>query len=250
MKDNEKLDYKNINGLVQTARVILKLGLVLAICGLIAIGFVILEKTQILGIIGTILGLLLPLFIGFVVAWLFEPLIKYFEGKNITRKLSTVIVYVVFILVLMLLIGLVIPEFISQLKDLISQAPVFLNKGKELVVNLFSRIKDSEIDINKIQTDIIVQFENFVNNFASNSLTNLINGITNVFSEGFKVVLGLIIGFYLSLDFEKVVNGMKSYMPRKHKKDIQYLLDNLNNMARSYVSGTLFTSLIVAFLTF
>ena len=250
MKDKEKLDYKNLNALIQTARVILKLGLVLAICSLVIFGFVILEKTQILSIIGTILKLMLPLFIGFAVAWLFEPMIKEIEKRNITRKLSTVIVYVVFILILALLIGLVIPEFVSQLKELISQAPVFLNKGKEFVINLFSRIGDSELDINKIQSDIIGQLENFVNNFASNSLTGIINGITNIFSEGIQFVLGLIIGFYLSLDFEKVISRMHQYIPRKHKKDASYLLENLNNMARGYVSGTLFTSLIVAFLIF
>lgn len=250
MKDREKLDYKNLNALIQTSRVILKLGLVLAICGVVIFGFVILEKTQILGIIGTILGLMLPLFIGFAVAWLFEPMIKYLEKKDVTRKLATTIVYVVFILVLVLLIGLVIPEFISQLKELISQAPVFLNKGKELVVSLFSKIGESEIDINKIQTDIIGQFESFVNNFASNSLTGIVNGVTTFLSEGLQVVVGLIIGFYLSLDFEKYVSRMKNYIPRRHKKDANYLMENLNNMARGYVSGTLFTSLIVAFLVF
>ena len=250
MKDKEKLDYKNLNALIQTSRVILKLGLVLAICGLVIFGFIILEKTQILGIIGTILGLMLPLFIGIAVAWLFEPMIRYLEKKDITRKLATTIVYVVFMLVLLLLIGLVIPEFISQLKELISQAPVFLSKGREFVIGLFSKIGDSEIDINKIQTDIINQFEGFVNNFASNSLTGIVNGITNVFSQGLQVIVGLIIGFYLSLDFEKYVSRMKNYIPRRHKEDANYLLNNLNTMARGYVSGTLFTSLIVAFLIF
>ena len=250
MKDNEKLDYRNLNALIQTSRVILKLGLVLAICGLVVFGFVILEKTQILNIIGTILGLMLPLFLGFAIAWVFEPAIKYFEKQNITRKLSTVIVYVLFILVLVLLIGLVIPEFISQLKDLISQAPLFLTKVKDFVVNLFSRIKDSELDINQIQNDIIMQFESFVNNFASSSLSGIVNTVSKIFTDGLQAVLGLIIGFYLSLDFSKVVNRIKSYIPRKYKKDANYLLENLNNMARGYVSGTLFTSLIVSFLTF
>jgi len=250
MRDKEKLDYKNLNALIQTSRVILKLGLVLAICGLIVFGFVILEKTQILKIIGTILGLLLPLFIGLAVAWLFEPMIKYLEGKDLSRKLSTTIVYVVFILVLILLVGLVVPEFISQLKELISQAPLFLNKGRDFVVGLFSKFGESEIDLNKIQNDILIQFEGFVNNFASNSLTGIVNGITTIFSKGLQVAIGLIIGFYLSLSFEKVTTSMKSYVPRKHKKDVNYILENLNIMARGYVSGTLFTSLIVAFLVF
>lgn len=253
MKDKEKkekLDYGNLNALIQTSRVILKIGLILAICGLVVFGFVILEKTQILSIIGTILSLIMPLFIGFAVAWLFEPLIKYFEGKSVSRKLSTTIVYILFILVLIILLGLVVPEFISQLKELISQVPLFLNDAKSFITNLFSKFADSEIDVATLQNDLIRQLESFLNNFTSNSVSSIVNGVTNVLSEGFKVILGLIIGFYISLDFDKVVGHIVDYIPKRHKKDLSKVLDELNIMARNYVSGTLFTSLIVAFLVF
>lgn len=253
MKDKEKkekLDYGNLNALIQTSRVILKIGLILAICGLVVFGFVILEKTQILSIIGTILSLIMPLFIGFAVAWLFEPLIKYFEGKSVSRKLSTIIVYILFILVLIILLGLVVPEFISQLKELISQVPLFLNDAKSFITNLFSKFADSEIDVATLQNDLIRQLESFLNNFTSNSVSSIVNGVTNVLSEGFKVILGLIIGFYISLDFDKVVGHIVDYIPKRHKKDLSKVFDELNIMARNYVSGTLFTSLIVAFLVF
>lgn len=253
MKDKEKkekLDYGNLNALIQTSRVILKIGLILAICGLVVFGFVILEKTQILSIIGTILSLIMPLFIGFAVAWLFEPLIKYFESKSVSRKLSTIIVYILFILVLIILLGLVVPEFISQLKELISQVPLFLNDAKSFITNLFSKFADSEIDVATLQNDLIRQLESFLNNFTSNSVSSIVNGVTNVLSEGFKVILGLIIGFYISLDFDKVVGHIVDYIPKRHKKDLSKVLDELNIMARNYVSGTLFTSLIVAFLVF
>ena len=121
-----KIDYKNLNALIQTARVILKILLILSICGIVIFAFVFLEKTQILNIIGTIISICMPLFIGLGVAWLFEPLIRYLEKKNIGRKLSTIICYIGFILFLIILILLVVPEFISQLKELIGQVPGFL----------------------------------------------------------------------------------------------------------------------------
>ena len=52
-KKNDKLDYRNLNALIQTARVILKLLLILSICGIVIFGFIFLEKTQILNIFGT-----------------------------------------------------------------------------------------------------------------------------------------------------------------------------------------------------
>lgn len=245
-----KIDYKNLNALIQTARVILKILLILSICGIVIFAFIFLEKTQILNIIGTILSICMPLFIGLGVAWLFEPLIKWLEKKNIGRKIATTIVYICFILFLILLIVLVVPEFISQLKELIGQVPGFLLQIKNFIANFFDKFQDSQIDINTIESNIIGQIENFANGLTTNSLSGILNAVTKVISSSAGVALGILIGFYFSLDFDKLKDRIRSWIPVKHKKETFKVLNELNIMARGYVSGTLFTSLGVAFFTF
>lgn len=249
-KKNEKINYKNLNALIKTARVILKLLLILSICGIVIFCFVFLEKTQIINIIGTILKISMPLFIGLGFAWLVEPMIRYLEKNKLSRKISTSIVYIIFVLILILLIVLVVPEFISQLRELIGQVPSFVIEIKDFITNLFSKFKDSEIDINTIQTNIITQLETFAANFTNNSLSGIINAITSIISSGASVLLGILIGFYFSLDFDKICSRLKSWIPLKNKEETTKVLDELNNMARGYVSGTLFTSLVVTFFTF
>ena len=245
-----KIDYKNLNALIQTARVILKILLILAICGIVIFAFVFLEKTQILNIIGTILSICLPLFIGLGVAWLFEPLIIMLENKNIGRKIATTIVYIGFVLVLILLMVLVVPEFISQLKELIGQVPGFLVRIKDFITSIFDNFKDSEIDINSIESNIISQVENFANSLTTDSLSGIIDTITKIISSSAGVALGILIGFYFSLDFNKLKTIIKTWIPLRHKKETFKVINELNLMARGYVSGTLFTSLGVAFFTF
>ena len=249
-KKNEKLDYKNLNALIQTARVILKILLILSICGIVVFCFIFLEKTQILNIIGTILSICMPLFIGLGFAWLVEPMIKYLENKKLSRKLSTFIVYILFVLVLILLMVLVVPEFISQLRELIGQVPAFLVKIKELISNIFSKFKDSEIDLSTIQTNLITQVEKLANGLTTNSLTGIVNTITSILSSSASVLLGIMIGFYFSLDFDKLKKRIKGWIPLKNKNETFHVLYELNAMARGYVSGTLFSSLIVSFFTF
>lgn len=248
--EKEKLDFKNLNALIQTARVILKLGLILAICALVIFGFVILEKTQLLDIIGTILNIISPLFIGLVIAWIFEPLIKSLEKRKVARIWSTVIIYVSFALCIILLVVLVVPEFISQLKELIAQVPSFLTEAKTFIANLFSKFNGSEVDITTIQNNITTQFENLLNNFTSSSLSTIIPGITNLISNGARFILGVLVGFYMSLDFEKVGIFINSYIPLRFKKEVTMLSSDMGSMTRSYINGTLFTSLIVIVLTF
>lgn len=246
----DKIDYKNLNALIQTARVILKILLVLSLCGIVIFAFIFLEKTQILNILGTIISICLPLFIGFGFAWLVEPMIKYFEKQKISRKLSTFIVYALFVLILIILLLLVVPEFISQLRELIGQVPNFVSSIKDFIVNFFSKFKDSEIDINTIQTNIITQLENAATSLTNNSLSGIVNAVTRILSSGATVILGIIIGLYFSLDFDKIQHHIKNLIPKKHKEDGDRLLHELNTMARGYVSGTLFTSLVVTFFTF
>ena len=249
-KKNEKIDYKNLNALIGTARVILKLLLILSICGIIIFGFVFLEKTQIINIIGTIFSISMPLFVGLLFAWLFEPIIEILEKKKIKRKYATTIVYVLFFLILILLIGLVVPEFISQLKDLIGQVPAFLVKIKEFVMNIFSKFEDGNMDLSGVESNIITQVESFANGLTSDSLSGVINAVTSIISSGAGVILGILIGFYFSLDFDKLKLRLRGCIPVKYKEETLKLCHELNNMARSYVSGTLFTSLAVAFFTF
>ena len=249
-KKNDKIDYQNLNALIQTARVILKILLILSVCGIIIFAFIFLEKTQILNIIGTIISISMPLFIGFGFAWLVEPMIRYLERKKLSRKLSTFIVYVLFILVLVLLLVLVVPEFISQVRELIGQVPSFVSDIKNFITNLFEKFKDSEIDINTIQNNIITQLENFATNLTNNSLSGIVNAVTKILSSSATVILGIIIGLYFSLDFDKIQYHIKSWIPKKHKAEGDKLLHELNVMARGYVSGTLFTSLVVTFFTF
>ena len=249
-KKDDKLNYKNLNALIQTARVILKILLILSLCGIVIFGFIFLEKTQILNILGTIISICLPLFIGFGFAWLVEPMIKSLERKKLSRKLSTFIVYILFVLVLILLLVLVVPEFISQLRELIGQVPSFVADIKDFITNLFSKFKDSEIDINAIQTNIITQLENFATGLTNNSLSGIVNTITKIISSSATVILGIIIGLYFSLDFNKITSFIKSLIPKKHKEDGDRILHELNTMARGYVNGTLFTSLVVTFFTF
>lgn len=246
----EKLDYRNLNALIQTARVILKILLILSLCGIVIFGFIFLEKTQILSIIGTILSICMPLFIGFGFAWLVEPMIKTFEAKKLSRKLSTFIVYALFVLILILLLVLVVPEFISQLRELIGQVPSFVSSIKNFVTNILSKFKDTEIDIVAIQGNIFTQLESIATGITNNSLSNIVNTVTKILSSSATVLLGIIIAVYFSFDFDKIQTRIKSLIPRKHKKEGEKLLHELNAMARGYVNGTLFTSLVVTFLTF
>ena len=250
MKDKEKIDYEGLNSIIRTGKVVLKFFTIALIFGLIIAFFIILEKVEFLKILITILNLLIPLFVGWALAWLVEPLIKILERKNIKRKWGTTIVYLLFIVVMVLLIVLVVPEFINQFKELITQLPNYLAKVKDFIANLFSKFDTNALDIATIQTDINNQLEKYVTDFTSNGLSGVVSVVTSILSSGVTVGLSLIIAFYFSLSFDKMTKKVNSTLPKNHRNEIINILGQIGDMTRRYVNGTLFSSLIVTIFTF
>ncbi|MBP5684760.1 MAG: AI-2E family transporter [Bacilli bacterium] len=248
-KSENKIDYNELNGLIKNGRVVTKFLVISLILSFIIFGFIILEKTNILSIIGTLLRLMLPLFIGWMLSWLVEPLIKYLEEKKIKRPLGTTIVYLALLIVMIIIIVLVVPEFINQLKELIGQLPNYLSKIKDFISGIFKRFDNSEIDVNSIQLEINAQIEKYVTEFTSNGLSGVVNVITKILSSGVTVGLSLIIGFYISLRYDKYSTKFNENIPKKHRSEVLILLGKIGEMTRRYVNGTLFSSVIVTIFT-
>ena len=146
---------------------------------------------------------------------------------------------------MVLLIVLVVPEFINQLKELISQLPNYLSKVKDFISNLFNRFDTDALDIAAIQNDINTQLEKYVTDFTSNGLTGIVSVVTSILSSGLTVGLSLIIAFYFSLGFDKMAKKVNNTLPKNHRNEIINILGQIGDMTRRYVNGTLFSSLIV-----
>ena len=93
--------------------------ILLLIIGVYAITLI-LEKWGLITFIFTILKILIPFFIGLVIAWLLNPAVIYLEKKDINRTFGTIIVYFALILSIYVLLNCIIPFFSTQINDFIS----------------------------------------------------------------------------------------------------------------------------------
>ena len=70
-KKKNELDTNGLNEVIYLSKNILKLSFVILIIGIILASFILLKEVGVFKFIGSLLNVLSPLFIGFVVAWLF-----------------------------------------------------------------------------------------------------------------------------------------------------------------------------------
>mgnify|MGYP001862792362 FL=1 len=84
-KQNDKLNIEEVNEVVSLTKRILHLFYVAMIIATILIVTIIVREWGILNFILNVLGVLAPFFIGFVLAWLLNPLVTSMEKKKIPR---------------------------------------------------------------------------------------------------------------------------------------------------------------------
>ena len=245
-KDKE-LDYSNLNNIIKTGNKLINIGYFMAIIAIILLGTYLLKEWKILSIIKEVLLVISPIFIGILIAWLFEPLVTIMQKKKIPRIVGCILVYII-IIGLFLLIGyLFIPSLINQVKDFVKAAPNIFNELTNFSLSIIKKFDTNNIiKIKLLKKEITAFINGFGNTIISDIPKYAISTVSIIISGGLNVILGLMVGFYLLYDFNKVNDGIRKLLPKNWIDGYDDLTHRLNTSLRSYIQGVL----IVMFLVF
>ena len=235
----EKLNIKNLNAVIELGRKLLHITLILLlIIGIYAITLIF-KEWHVKDFLFTVLKILSPLFIGFIVAWLFNPLVVWLNKKGINRTFGALIVYLVFIAIIALIINLIVPILYQQMGEFIKTIPAVLDTSKEWLEDTlldFDNIK--QIDIEYVKTVIFSNIENIATGITSDMPNRIISFIKGMFSGLGTLVIGLVIGFYLLISFDNTEN-LLSFLPKKSQKGTRDLLTAIDGSLRGFVQGAI-----------
>ena len=109
----ERINVDELNEVIDTGNKILKLSYIFMLLALIAGIIYLLRTLNIFPIIGTILSVISPFFIGFIIAWLLNPLVNKLTYKGMKRSIATVVVFILFLVLIYLFCLAVIPSSFS-----------------------------------------------------------------------------------------------------------------------------------------
>ena len=139
-RNNKKdsLDVEKINEGVILLNKMLKISFIALIVAAIMLVTYIFKEWKIFNFIGILLKTLSPLFIGIVIAWLFNPIVKFLTKRKMNRVLATVIVYITFVTLLVLLCIFSVPTLTNQINDFINMVPNLTTKLSLFIDKIFS----------------------------------------------------------------------------------------------------------------
>ena len=120
-EDNRnKINTRQVNEVVKVSKKILNLLYIVMIIAIIFLITLLAKEWGILTFLLTVLKVATPFFIGYIIAWIFNPLVIRLEEKGVRRGLAASVVYICFLAILFLFFWFLIPTIYSQLNELIS----------------------------------------------------------------------------------------------------------------------------------
>lgn len=247
-KKDEKVDISSLNEILSFGRKLIKILYIAMVVGVILLGIYLLKESKILIFLKDLLIVISPVFIGLLIAWLCDPIVKFLQRKKIPRFAGCIIVYLFLIGIIFMFLYLFLPTFVRQIGDFAGTIPDILADLKVFGNRFFDTFATDGIDVKAIQTQVYTTIENFALGLTTNLPNTIINITKSIISSSVNFVLGLMIGFYMLFDFDKINSTVLSHMPLKWKDNYAELTTRINTSLRNYVQGV-FLVMFLVFIT-
>lgn len=239
-KSSKELNVEEINNVVSLSKKILHLLYIVMIVATILIATLIVREWGILKFILSVLEVLAPFFIGFVLAWILNPIVVRFENKGIPRTLGSMLVYAVFVLLVGVFLGFLVPTIYQQLQVFIGNLPGIIKELEKVIDDLFLRLGSVQgIDFVNVKQSIFATISNYMEGFVTSAPQLIINFASSFFSSVVTIVFGMVIGIYMLIDFDSINGHLLNLLPERNRFEASMLITSISSEVRKSVNGTL-----------
>lgn len=189
---------------------------------------IIVKYLKIVGFFLSLLKILAPVFIGFIYAWLFNPLITKL-GEKYKRNIVSVILFLLIIFILGLFLYYLIPTIYKEVDEVAELMPDFL----EMISMKLHKYGMGDSIYNALDM------------LAKNAPIYILNIVKYLFKYVGVIGIGLILGLYMSIDYGSIIAFLYSLIPKKYKCVFINLSMKVSSEVRKCVNGTLFVAFMV-----
>lgn len=245
-KDERKVNTKKVNELVITSNRILSILYILFIILLVYVVSLIFKEWGILSFIGKMLSIISPLFIGFLLAWLLNPMVQKLQKRGINRTISVIISYLVLVVGIYLIFAFTIPSLGTQISDILTAVPNIVDDVKGWIDNIFLKLSNLSLqNLDNIKSTFMLKINTFAQDIEKGLPSTAMNIVSALASGIGKILLSLILGFYILFDYDKFKDNFIKLFPKKYREEVKVLASRLSESLFSFVNGTLWLSLLL-----
>lgn len=183
-------------------------------------------------------GILLPFIVGAALAYLLNPLVNQLQKWHFNRGWATTVVLLCVITIVLSLFLMFLPLIGQQIIELLQRAPKYVADLQALFARWSPEINEwlGPERAAQLQTsinDLTRQLLGFIATLPG-ELVNI--GLTGAAVIGFTV-LTPVVAFYLLLDWEGMVHGIETLLPKDHKGEINTILADIDKAMAGVIRG-------------
>ena len=237
----------------------------IATCSAVLFYMLLSHLPEILGLFGNLYGFIKPVVVGAVIAYIFDPLARTFNGSIFKKiknektrwKLSVATTIVVIIAAVVLLFVALIPQIADSISTFASNVGSYVASSQQLLEGFESQSgnKIFGIDVSGIADLGERALDNISKYFTDQeNMQSILNGSVSAGKGVFDSVIAFILAIYLMLDKQRLINGISRVMNLilKEKTYVSAgdFLARCNQILIRYISFDIIDGVIVGVINF
>lgn len=244
--NNKEIDTDGLNEIIFLSKKMLRVFYVCLIVAVVLGILIAIRELKLFNLVSGVVKVISPLFIGFILTWLFYPLQKKLVDKGMNKALSAILIFILVAGFIILFIYIFVPVLYKQINDLINMLPSVFSNFTNLISKSLDKVDIGGLDIGTLKKSIIESGQNMIVSITTKLPNSLISVVKSLISAVGIIALSLVIMIYMLMDFDNITFSFEKFLKKKGADDYVKLLNNIGYNARKVVNGTL----LVAFMVF
>lgn len=183
--------------------------------------------------------------VSLLIAMIFDPVVKFLEGRNITRLTSVLIVFGVSGIFIFFALSILIPKVVSQMNT-ISEALSKENVNRfiyqiESVAKNYIPFADS--------ADIAGKISDFLYSLVFDSINNISNIVSSIVSILAIMVIVPFMTFFILKDNQAIIKGLVNVMPNRYFEVSYWVIWKIREQLGRFVRGWILDAFFVGLMS-
>ena len=211
-----------------------------------------------LGKIGVFIGIVSPFAGGIVIAYVLDPMVKFFytklfKEKKKTRGFAILLAYLVAILLLVLLAWLVIPQIVDSIVMLFTNFPSYIQSVQDMLGMVQERFGVDLSSATKMLDDSEAMVKE-IYSMASAAMPQIVASIGSVASNFVAIFTSIAASIYMLADKEHLLHQLRTvthaFLPEKAAENTLRICHYANVNFTGFFVGKIIDSAIIGVITF
>lgn len=208
--------------------------------------------------IGAFIGIVSPFAGGIVIAYVLDPMVKFFytklfKEKKKTRGFAILLAYLVAILLLVLLAWLVIPQIVDSIAMLFTNFPSYIQSVQDMLGMAQERFGVDLSSATKVLDDSEAMVKE-IYSMASAAMPQIVASIGSVASNFVAIFTSIAASIYMLADKEHLLHQLRTlahaFLPEKAAENTLRICHYANVNFTGFFVGKIIDSAIIGVITF